>query len=171
MRRSRRKRPNKLSTSRLTCMWKSLSFPRRFLTAQALRGNAALRSGRDAFHSAPDLGEQYMGTLWKAPLPDCVPVPLHRSSSRMGVLSLVLPAVLLLSTMLARADDVAACSEGDFLDALNLAAADGTGLVTFTQQCSITLSGPIEIATDMIIDGGTNGVSLSAGGQFQIFQV
>src|SRR5437870_4028122 len=62
--------------------------------------------------------------------------------------------------------DVAGCTEGDLLDAL-----DGGGLVTFTNDCSITLSAPIIIDLDTTIDAQGHQVTISGGDLTLLFQV
>src|SRR5881296_2287758 len=97
------------------------------------------------------------------------------SKARFGIWSLVFPwclelgvwsfswllspllALCVLTAFSAHAEgDVAGCTEGDLLDAL-----DGGGLVAFTNDCSITLSAPIIIDLDTTIDAQGHQVTIN----------
>lgn len=76
-------------------------------------------------------------------------------------------ALLLLSALPVRADgDVAGCTEQDFLDALG-----GGGDVTFTADCSITLSNTITIDSDTTIDTQGHSVTINGGAGILVFEV
>lgn len=61
---------------------------------------------------------------------------------------------------------MASCSEGDFLTALT-----GGGNVAFTQDCSITLSAPVQVTMNTTIDAQGYAVTLNGGGQVQLLRV
>src|SRR5258708_22365660 len=66
-----------------------------------------------------------------------------------------------------RADGVVAdCSETSLLDALT-----GGGLVTFTQDCFITITAPIEISASTTIDAQGYSVTISGGSLVHVFTV
>jgi hypothetical protein len=80
---------------------------------------------------------------------------------------LFLPAFLLLTlTCLSRADEVVDCSQQGLIDALSF---DGQAL--FTEDCSITLSDPISINLDTVIDAQGHNVSISGDNQFLVFEI
>src|ERR1700690_1455114 len=89
-------------------------------------------------------------------------------SSRLftGLLASLTAGLLLLPS--ARADDVPSCTEQDFIDTLQNTS-DGT--VTFFEDCDITLSGPISIASQssLVIDAQGNNVTINGGGHGPIF--
>jgi hypothetical protein len=78
-----------------------------------------------------------------------------------------LAAAFLLPHSAARADGVVLdCTESSFLDALS-----GGGLVTFTQDCAITVTAPVDISLSTIIDAQGFNVTISGGGLVRIFHV
>jgi hypothetical protein len=79
----------------------------------------------------------------------------------------LLAVAWLLSVEVARADGVVAdCTESALLDALI-----GGGLVTFDQDCSITVTAPIEISQTTTIDAQGFSVTISGGGAVRVFNV
>jgi hypothetical protein len=64
------------------------------------------------------------------------------------------------------ADEVTDCSEDGFLAALSF---DNQAL--FTEDCSITLSAPVPITTDTLIDAQGHNVSISGDNQLLIFEI
>jgi hypothetical protein len=64
------------------------------------------------------------------------------------------------------ADEVTDCSEDGFLIALGV---DGQAL--FTEDCSITLTGPVPITTNTVIDAQGHNVSISGDNQFLVFEI
>ncbi len=64
------------------------------------------------------------------------------------------------------AGDVSPCNELEFLAALK-----GGGLVQFRCDANLGFTNTLVISADTMIDGGTNTVTISGGGQIRVFQV
>src|SRR4029077_357328 len=75
-------------------------------------------------------------------------------------------ALLLLTCLGSRADEVTDCSEGGFLAALQT---DNQAL--FIDDCSITISAPVSIIADTVIDAQGHNVSISGDNQFLVFEI
>ena len=77
-------------------------------------------------------------------------------------------ALCALSAFPARAQtDVAVCSEDALIQALD----SGDSLVTFSEDCDITLTAPISLYSDLTIDAQGHNVIIRGAGQFQIFDL
>jgi len=81
------------------------------------------------------------------------------------VLLLVSCLFLMVSMLPARADDVADCSEGSFLDAI------GTGVATFTEDCEITLTDTVQLFGDVTIDAQGHNVTINGDNLVLLFDV
>src|SRR5689334_15598198 len=90
---------------------------------------------------------------------------IHRPTSRKVALWLAFNLASLLA-MSVRASDVGGCSEIYFRSAMA-----GAGLVTFTQDCAVTLTAPITVSSDTVIDTQGFNVSISGGGKVTVFVV
>src|SRR6266704_2923365 len=92
--------------------------------------------------------------------------PLHILRGLLLVLVGLLTLYMLSADSARGEGTVASCAEDDFLAAL-----DGGGLVTFTQDCNITLTAPISIDVDTTIDAQGHAVTLSVNQQMLVFNV
>jgi hypothetical protein len=93
---------------------------------------------------------------------------LHSGIKLRGPLARLLLFALLLFTLCrlqSFADDVLDCSEEGLLDAL------ASNEALFTEDCSITLTGPIPISEDTVIDAQGHNVSISGDNQFLVFEI
>jgi hypothetical protein len=90
-------------------------------------------------------------------------IKLRVPSARFSLLAAVLFTLICLPSF---ADEVTDCSEDGLLIALSV---DGQAL--FTEDCSITLTGPIPISEDTIIDAQGHNVSISGDNQFLVFEI
>lgn len=88
-----------------------------------------------------------------------------RSPGRLARWSLFAVVLITLSYLPAFADDVLDCSEEGLLDALS------SNEALFTEDCSITLTGPIPISADTVIDAQGHNVSISGDNQFLVFEI
>src|SRR5215468_5375452 len=77
----------------------------------------------------------------------------------------LLVALFLLTCLCSRADEVTDCSEGGFLLALE------SGEALFIDDCSITITAPISITTNTVIDAQGHNVSINGDNQFLVFEI
>jgi Immunoglobulin domain len=91
--------------------------------------------------------------------------PRKFSGQRGGRLLLLAVVLFTLFSLPSFAAEVLDCSEEGLFDALS----DNVAL--FTEDCSITLTGPIPISTNTVIDAQGHNVSISGDNQFLVFEI
>src|SRR5690349_8305990 len=90
----------------------------------------------------------------------------NSSGQRGGCLPLLAIVLFTIFCLPSFADEVTDCSEDGFLAALSF---DNQAL--FTEDCSITLTAPVPITADTLIDAQGHNVSISGDNQLLIFEV